>query len=139
MKHPNVAVTNSAWAGIAKGDPTLAIANIAEDVHVENGPGAGPWRVADSRDELFGLLLNFAGVFGDTFHQSGRCLYANSEFSVTLVNETGVHATSGDEFDNRALYISRYGPEGKVDRIWTVDLDSESVESFWANNPVAEA
>ncbi len=138
MKHPNVAITNSAWAGISKGDPSLAIANIAENVRVENGPSAGPWRVANSRDELFGLLADFAGVFGDTFHQSGRCLYANGDFSVTLVNETGIHAGSGDAFDNRAIYINRYGPEGTVDRIWTVDLDSESAETFWQNNPVAE-
>jgi hypothetical protein len=138
MKHPNVAATNSAWAAIAKGDPTLAIASIAENVHVENGPGAGPWRVANSRDELFRLLMDFAGVFGDTFKQTGRCVYANQDFSLTLVHETGVHATSGDVFDNQAIYVARYGPDGLVNRMWTVDLDTESVETFWENNPVLE-
>jgi hypothetical protein len=50
-----------------------------------------------------------------------------------------VHATSGDPFDNRAIYVNRLRPDGISDRIWTVDLDSEAMDEFWKRNPVGEA
>jgi hypothetical protein len=34
-----------------------------------------------------------------------------------------------------AVYISRLQPDGKTDRMWTVDLDSEHCEDFWRKNP----
>jgi len=136
MAHPNFERAQAAWDGLAKGDPTVALEALAPDIRVENGPGAGPWRIAESRDELFGILVKFAGVFGDTFRQEGRAVYADDDVSIVLVHETGVHATSGDVFDNRAVYISRLGADGVADRLWTVDLDSEDVDQFWARNPV---
>jgi hypothetical protein len=41
----------------------------------------------------------------------------------------------GDEFDNMAVYVGHIRPDGVVDRLWTVDLDSEAVEAFWERNP----
>jgi hypothetical protein len=138
MVHANFDRAQAAWDGLAKGDPTIAWDALAPEIRVENGPGAGPWRIANSRDELFGLLIKFAGVFGDTFHQEGRCVYADDEVSVVLVHETGVHATSGDTFDNRAVYVSRLDADGIADRLWTVDLDADDMNAFWSRNPVAE-
>lgn len=135
--HPNLERTQAAWDGIAKGDHTAAWEALAPDLRVENGPGAGPWRTLNSRDELFGLLVHFAEVFGDTFHQEGQCIYADDDSAIVLVRETGTHAKSGDVFDNRAIYVSRIRPDGITDRLWTVDLDSEAMERFWAANPVS--
>ena len=44
---------------------------------------------------------------------------------------------AGDEFDNMAVYVSRTRSDGVVDRLRTVDLDSEAVEVFWERNPVS--
>ena len=136
MTHPNFDMTNAAWKGLAAGDPTLAWEHLSDDLEVENGPGAGPWRTLHGRDALGELLINFAEIFGGTFHQEGRCLYADDRVTVALVHETGTHATSGDVFDNIAIYVNRVD-NGIANRLWTVDLDTEAVEEFWRRNPVA--
>ena len=66
----------------------------------------------------------------------GKTIFANDQFAITLVAETGVHARSGDVFDNRAIWISRFDADGKSERVWTVDLDHEALEAFWDRNPV---
>jgi hypothetical protein len=35
--------------------------------------------------------------------------------------------------------VTRVGADDKVDRLWTVDLDSEACLEFWARNPVESA
>ena len=76
---------------------------------MENGPGAGPWHRASGKDDLALMLLEFAGSFGDTFHQDGRCVYADDRVSISLIHETGT------------------APGG--------DLDAEHCEAFWQKNP----
>jgi ketosteroid isomerase-like protein len=136
MTHPNFEMTNAAWKGLAEGDPTVAWEHLAPDIQVENGPGAGPWRTLHSRDELGELLINFTEIFGGTFHQEGKCLYADDRVTIALVHETGTHARSGDAFDNWAIYVNRV-EDGIADRLWTVDLDTEAVEEFWRRNAVS--
>jgi hypothetical protein len=51
--------------------------------------------------------------------------------AISLIHETGT-APGGDPFDNLAVYISRLRPDGQTDRLWTVDLDAEHCEAFWA-------
>jgi hypothetical protein len=126
------------WDQIGAGDYALAMDLLEPGLRVEQGPGAGPWRVQNSREELAELLGKFAEIFGGTFRQSGTCLYADDRCTVIMVHETGTHSRSGDVFDNMAIYVNRFGPSGLVDRQWTVDLDSEAVESFWERNPVTD-
>jgi hypothetical protein len=85
------------------------------------------------------MSLKFIPTFGDTWDQVGTCIFANEQVAVTLVAETGTHATSGDAFENRAVYIRRFDSDGKADRVWTVDLDSEDMEHFWQCNPPTDA
>ena len=80
------------------------------------------------------MLMEFATSLGGTFHQNGRCIYADDRVAISLIHETG-EAPGGDRFDNLAVYISRGRPDGQVDRIWTVDLDAEHCEAFWQKNP----
>jgi hypothetical protein len=136
MPHMNAELTQTAWQAIAKGDYSLAWERLQPALIVENGPGAGPWRSLASRDELADLLLRFADIFAGTFRQEGNCLYADDRCSIVLVRETGTHAQSGERFDNTALYIQRLDSDSTVDRMWTVDLDTEAVESFWQRNPL---
>ena len=100
---------------------------------VENGPGAGPWHRAVGKDDVALMLLEFGGALGGTFHQDGRCVYADDRVSISLVHETG-QSHSGDPFDNMAIWISRLRPDGKTERIWTVDRDAEHCEDFWRKN-----
>ena len=79
--------------------------------------------------------LEFASQFGDTFHQNGRCIYADDRVVISLIQETGTVATSGDNFDNLAVYVSRMRPDGTCDRLTTVDLDYEHCVEFWERNP----
>lgn len=102
---------------------------------MENGPGAGPWHRARGKDDLaLLLLLEFASSLGETFHQDGRCVYADDRVAISLIHEIGT-APSGDRFDNLAVYISRLRPDGQTERLWTVDLDAEHCEAFWAKTP----
>jgi hypothetical protein len=81
---------------------------------MENGPGAGPWHRASGKDDLALMLPELAGSFGDTFHQGGRCVYAD---------------------DRVSMYVGRLRPDGTTGRLWTVDLDAEHCEAFWQKNP----
>ena len=99
-----------------------------------NGPGAGPWHRAPRKDDMALMLMEFAASLGDTFHQNGRCIYADDRVTISLIHETG-EAPGGDRFAHRAVYISRGRPDGQVDRVWTVDLNAEHCEAFWQKNP----
>jgi ketosteroid isomerase-like protein len=131
-----VTAAQAIWDALEAGDPMPALEVQAENVVYDNGPGAGPWRHTEGRDEFVEMMGNFFPLFGDSFRQRGRALVANEQFAIVLVSETGVHAESGEVFDNRAIYVSRFDAEGKVDHTWTVDLDSEDMERFWERNPV---
>ncbi len=131
--HPNFTRTQQSWDGIAESDFTAALDQLADDVIIENGPGAGPWRHIEGRDAFIQMAMEFLPIFGDTWRQDGTCLYADDSMSIALVHETGT-TPAGDVFDNTAVYITRIRPDGIADRVWTVDLDTEAVESFWARN-----
>jgi len=133
--HPNFDRAQAALDAARRGDYAPAFDAFADDVLVENGPGAGPWHRARGKDDLALLLLEFAASFGDTFHQDGRCVYADDRVAIALIHETGT-APGGDRFDNLAVYISRLRADGQTDRMWTVDLDAEHCEAFWQKNPV---
>lgn len=134
-QHTNFLRTQQAWDAVAIGDYMTAINDYAEDIIVDNGPGAGPYRHVEGRDAYIAAAFEFIPLFGDTWSQHGTCLHADDACSITLVHETGT-AASGDTFDNRALWVNRFGSDGKVDRLWTIDLDTEAVEAFWHRNPI---
>jgi ketosteroid isomerase-like protein len=133
-----VARVQHVWNAIEAGDFAAAIDSNADNVIFENGPGAGPWRRTDGKDAFVEMSMKFIPIFGDSWKQFGTCVFANEQFAVTLVGEMGTHAESGDVFDNRAVYVTRFDEDGKTDRVWTVDLDSEDMETFWQRNPVTE-
>jgi hypothetical protein len=116
-----------------EGDYGPAFESFAENIIVENGPGAGPWRHAEGRDEFANLLLEFAAFFDGTFHQRGRCIYVDDRVVINLIEESG-STPAGDTFENMAVYVTRIGADDRGDRLWTVDLDTESCLEFWARN-----
>jgi ketosteroid isomerase-like protein len=126
-EHANMAVAQAVWDAVADGDYGPALDTLADDVIMENGPGAGPWHRARGKDEVALLLLEFSLSFGDTFRQVGTCIFADDRQAICLVHETGT-ATSGSRFDNMAVYVTRIRPDGLTDRIWTTDLDAEHCE-----------
>jgi hypothetical protein len=128
--HPNFHRTQAALNAARQGDYAPAFDAFTDDVRMENGPGAGPWHRARGKDDL-ALLLELASSMGETFRQDGRCVYADDRVAISLIHETGT-APGGDRFDNLAVYISRLRPDGQTERLWTVDLDAEHCEAFWA-------
>jgi ketosteroid isomerase-like protein len=135
-EHPNFTLSRKIWDEINAGDYTNALDPLRDDVVVDNGPGAGPWRHVEGKDAYVELMTNFIPLFGDTWKQQGKVVYADDQASIVLVHETGTHAGSGEKFDNMAVWVSRFDGEGKIDRQWTVDLAHEELEQFWARNPV---
>jgi hypothetical protein len=115
------------------GDYGPVFESFAENIIVENGPGAGPWRHAEGRDEFANVLLQFSTFFDGTFRQHGRCIYADDRVVISLIDERGSTA-AGDTFENLAVYVTRIGADGTGDRLWTVDLDTEACIEFWARN-----
>ena len=132
--HPNFDRAQAILDASRRGDYAPAFDNFADDITMEIGPGAGPWHRARGKDDLALMLLELAGSFGDTFHQDGRCVYADDRVSISVIHETGT-APSGDRFDNLAVYVGRLRPDGTTERLWTVDLDAEHCEAFWQKNP----
>jgi hypothetical protein len=132
--HPNHIRVQEAWDAINQGDLSPIGTMITPDVAMVHGPGAGPYAgPGDGVDRLLEMSLFFAEVFAGSFHQKGRCIYADNECAIALVHETGT-TPDGAKFDNRALWIDRFTPEGMIDRIWTVDLDDTEMASFWADS-----
>jgi ketosteroid isomerase-like protein len=132
--HPNLDRAQAALDAIRQGDPAPTFDLLADDIEWENGPGAGPWHRARGKDDWALMLMEFGASLGGTFHQDGRCIYADDRVAICLIHETG-KATDGDQFDNLAVYTLRARPDGLVDRVWTVDLDAEHCEAFWQKNP----
>ena len=133
-QHPNFVATQGSWDALAGGDLLGALDVLSDDVVIDNGPGAGPWRHVEGKDAFVAFAMTFIPLFGDTWRQEGRCVYADDTMSIALVHETGT-APTGDAFDNMAVYVSRFGPHGKVERLWTTDLAHEALEEFWRRNP----
>jgi ketosteroid isomerase-like protein len=132
--HPNFDLTEAIHEATRNGDYGPAFETFADDIIVENGPGAGPWHRAANKEAFTLMLLEFASQFGDTFHQGGRCVYADDRVVISLIHETGTAVASGDRFDNLAVYVSRMRPDGTCDRLHTVDLDAEHCVEFWQHN-----
>lgn len=130
--HPNGVRAQETWDALARGE-LAGLDDQAENIVVENGPGAGPWRVVEGKDAFISFVLEFIPFFGDSWHQEGRCLYADDRCTISLVHETGT-GPGGDTFDNTAIWISRIDADGKNDRLWTIDLDQEHVTAFWQRN-----
>jgi hypothetical protein len=130
--HPNGVRAQQTWDALARGE-IAGLDDQAENIVVENGPGAGPWRVVEGKDEFVRFVMEFIPFFNGTWHQEGRCVYADDRCTISLVHETGT-APNGDEFDNMAIWIARIDADGKNDRLWTVDLDQEDVTSFWVRH-----
>lgn len=131
--HPNFDRTQAALDAARQGDYGPGFEALADEIILENGPGAGPWRVARGKEDAGLLLLEFSAALDNTFHQDGRCVYADDRVIINLIHETGT-APGGDEFDNLAVYVNRLRPDGQIDRMWTVDLDTEHCEEFWRRN-----
>jgi hypothetical protein len=135
MTELDIASVQTLLDAAGAGDYGPVFESFDENIIVENGPGAGPWRHAEGRDEFANVLLAFSAFFDGTFQQRGRCIYADARVVINLMEETGT-TPAGDEFENLAVYVSRVGGDRGVDRLWTVDLDTEACLEFWARNPV---
>jgi hypothetical protein len=131
--HPNFVRAQAASAATRLGDYGPTFDMLAEEIILENGPGAGPWHIAHGKEDMALMLMEFSAALGDTFRQDGRCVYADDRVIINLIHETGT-APDGDEFDNLAVYVGRLRPDGQIDRMWTVDLDTEHCEEFWRRN-----
>ena len=132
--HPNFTRTQAALDAMERGEYEPIFDLFADDIIHDNGPGAGPWRRAVGKEDLALMLMEFAAFFGDSFRQSGRCLFADDRLCVSLIHETGT-APSGDRYDNTGVYVSRLAPDGRADRMGSFDLDVEQCEAFWRKNP----
>jgi hypothetical protein len=75
--HSNFDRTQAALDATRAGDYGPSFDSLADDIIMENGPGAGPWHRAEDKEDISLLLLEFAASFGDTFHEDGNCIYAD--------------------------------------------------------------
>ena len=134
-EHPNFRAVQGSWDALAAGNFAEAVELLTDDLVVDNGPGAGPWRHTEGKEAFFTMAMQFIPFLQGTWEQDGRCIYADDSMAVALVRETG-KAPSGDVFDNLAVYVYRFNSEGKVNRFWTTDLAHEDLEEFWHRNPI---
>ncbi len=62
--HPNFDRTQAVLDAVRKGDYAPAFDLYADDILMENGPGAGPWHCGRGKDDMALMLTEFAGFFG---------------------------------------------------------------------------
>ena len=97
--HPNFDRAQAALDAANLGDYGSTFEALADEIILENGPGAGPWRVARGKADMGLLLLEFSAALGNTFRQEGRCVYADDRVTINLIHETG-QGPNEDQFDN---------------------------------------
>ena len=91
---------------------THPLSTYSDDIVMDNGPGAGPWHRGRGKDDMALMLTEFAGFFGNTFHQDGRCVYADDRMAICLFHETGT-GPGGQPFDDVAVSPSVFVRTGK--------------------------
>ena len=64
------------------GDHGPVFETFAENIIVENGPGAGPWRIAEGRDQFADVLIVLA-FFNGTFHRAAAVSMQTTGLSST--------------------------------------------------------
>ena len=62
--HPNFDRAQAILDAVRQGDYGPNFDLYADDVVLENGPGAGPWHRARDKEDLALMLTEFAGFFG---------------------------------------------------------------------------
>ena len=87
--HPNFDRTQTVLDAVRQGDYAPVFDLYADDIQMDNGPGAGPWHFARGKDDMALMLTEFAGFFGDTFNQDGRCVYADDHTAICLIPRPG--------------------------------------------------
>jgi hypothetical protein len=88
-EHPNFTLTKDVWDKINVGDYSTALDDVRDDVIVDNGPGAGPWRHIEGKEAYVEMMMGFLPLFGDTWKQEGKVVYADDQLTIVLVHETG--------------------------------------------------
>ena len=73
-EHPNFAKTQEGWDAVAAGDFATAFELVSDDIVVDNGPGAGPWRHLEGKEAFFAMAMQFVPYFQGTWKQEGRCI-----------------------------------------------------------------
>lgn len=76
--HPNFDRAQAASDAGRLGDYGPTFDMLADEIILENGPGAGPWRVARGKEDMALGLIEFSAALGNTFRQDGRCVYATT-------------------------------------------------------------
>ena len=71
--HPNLVRTQETWDAIAGGE-LAGLDDWTDTIVVENGPGAGPWRVVEGKDAFLNFAMQFIPFFEGTV-ASGRALH----------------------------------------------------------------
>jgi ketosteroid isomerase-like protein len=132
--HPNFDRAQATLDAARQGDYAPAFDAFADDVLVENGPGAGPWHRPAAKTTWRCCCRSSRRLWATDSTKTARCVYADDRVAISLIHETGT-APGGDPFDNLAVYISCLRPDEQTDRLRTVDLDAEHGEAFWAKNP----
>lgn len=54
--HPNLIKTQETWDALARGE-IAGLDDQADDIVVENGPGAGPWRVVQGKEAFVNFVM----------------------------------------------------------------------------------
>src|ERR1700733_2180035 len=103
--HPNFDRTQAVLDAVRQGDYAPAFDLYADDIQMENGPGAGPWHRGRGKDDMALMLTEFAGFFGNTFHQDGRCVYADDRMAICLFHETGTGARWRPVRQHRGIHL----------------------------------
>jgi hypothetical protein len=132
--HPNFDRTQAALNAARQGDYAPAFDAFTDDVLMENGPGAGHWHRARGEGRPGAAAARVCALAGRDLPPRRPVRLCRRPRGY-LADPRDRYRPERRPLDNLAVYISRLRPDGQTERLWTVDLDAEHCEAFWAKNP----
>lgn len=127
-QHPNALLIQQAWQAVAHSDIDTLEALWDEDI-VWHVTGSNPWRGEHTGHASVLEYLAQVGDSGESYQTTLQSVMANDEFAAAVCHVSTKRGNRVLEVDQ--VLLGRF--EGrKIKEIWTLSLDPEAVERFWA-------
>jgi ketosteroid isomerase-like protein len=114
---------------------------LAAEVVFENGPlpGRQRWARTVGRDAFFERMRAYAAIFGGTLRQvDQRCVYADDRVAVVTSRDVAT-LPDGDPYETCPLMIGRFDEAGKIDRLWVLEVDVETIDDHFTRSSLLSA
>jgi len=127
VNHDNLVTIQHGWDALAAGDPTAALATMADNIVMENGPLPLPerWIRCEGVDQVVARMSGFDAMFAGTLRQHGTCIHADDRIALSIVRDEAL--LNAEPYSTDVVAVMRLDRAGRVDRLWFIELDDETL------------